>query len=411
MRRAKRVVQGAGRAAAKSDFSDRIRTIFARICLIFAENDADFRAMMQKITKNSLPLPQINATRMHTFDYKEAPKKLLTPDIVNMLSALHEFRGQHELYIEAESDVLTALLDIAKIQSTKASNQIEGVYTSDERLKALVVEKAQPRNRSEEEIAGYREVLATIHSDYAYIAVRPNTILQLHRDLYGFSSSDMGGKFKNTDNVIAESDREGHRRVRFVPVPAFRTPDAVADLCAAFNEAVERKEYDPLLLIPMFILDFLCIHPFNDGNGRISRLLTLLLLYRSGYMVGKYISMEMLIEKSKETYYESLQSSSAAWDDDRNDYSPFVKYSLGILLKGCNEFQDRISHLRHRKFSKTDRVKAVFDKKIGIVRKSDIAALCPDISGTTIERALKELLRAGIIAKVGSGRATGYVVR
>ena len=345
---------------------------------------------------------------MHTFDYKETPKQLLTPEIVNMLSSLHEFRGKQELYIEAKSDVLTALLDIAKIQSTKASNKIEGIYTSDERLEALVMDKVEPRNRSEEEIAGYREVLATVHDSYEYIPICPNNILQLHRDLYSFSSSDTGGRFKNADNVIAESGKDGQQRIRFMPVSAFQTPEAMESLCNEFNNAIERAEYDPLLLIPMFILDFLCIHPFNDGNGRMSRLLTLLLLYRSGYIVGKYVSMEMLIEKTKETYYEALQNSSIEWHNNQSDYTSFVKYYLGIVLKGYNEFQDRIEHLKYRKFSKADRVKAVFEKKLGIVKKSDIATLCPDISETTIERTLKELLEAGLIEKVGKGRATGY---
>ncbi len=345
---------------------------------------------------------------MHTFDYKESPKNLLTPEIVNMLSSLHEFRGKQELYIEAESDILTALLNIAKIQSTKASNKIEGIYTSDERLEALVMEKAEPQNRSEEEIAGYREVLATVHDSYEYISIRPNNILQLHRDLYGFSSSDTGGRFKNTDNVIAESGKDGKQRVRFAPVPAFQTAEAIEALCSEFNSAIDRSEYDPLLLIPMFILDFLCIHPFNDGNGRMSRLLTLLLLYRSGYIVGKYISMEMLIEKTKETYYEALQNSSIGWHDNTSDYTSFVRYYLGVVLKGYNDFQDRVEHLKYRKISKTERVKAVFEKKLGIIKKSDIATLCPDISETTIERSLKELLESGYIEKVGKGRATGY---
>lgn len=345
---------------------------------------------------------------MHTFDYKESPKNLLTPEIVNMLSSLHEFRGKQELYIEAESDILTSLLNIAKIQSTKASNKIEGIYTSDERLEALVMGKAEPQNRSEEEIAGYREVLATVHDSYEYISIRPNNILQLHRDLYGFSSSDTGGRFKNTDNVIAESGKDGKQRVRFAPVPAFQTAEAMEALCSEFNSAIDRSEYDPLLLIPMFILDFLCIHPFNDGNGRMSRLLTLLLLYRSGYIVGKYISMEMLIEKTKETYYEALQNSSIGWHDNTSDYTSFVRYYLGVVLKGYNDFQDRVEHLKYRKISKTERVKAVFEKKLGIIKKSDIATLCPDISETTIERSLKELLESGYIEKVGKGRATGY---
>lgn len=345
---------------------------------------------------------------MHTFDYNEAPKRLLTPEIVNMLSSLHEFKGRQELYIEAESDVLTALLDIAKIQSTKASNKIEGIYTSDERLEALVMDKTEPRNRSEEEIAGYREVLTAIHDSYEYIPIRPNNILQLHRDLYSFSSSDTGGRFKNTDNVIAESGKDGQQSVRFMTVPAFHTPEMMENLCNEFNNAIERAEYDPLLLIPMFILDFLCIHPFNDGNGRMSRLLTLLLLYRSGYIVGKYVSMEMLIEKTKETYYEALQNSSIEWHNNKSDYTSFVRYYLGVVLKGYNEFQDRIAHLKYRRLSKADRVKAVFEKKLGVVKKSDIATLCPDISETTIERTLKELLEAGFIEKVGKGRATGY---
>ncbi|MFA6778632.1 MAG: Fic family protein [Paludibacteraceae bacterium] len=348
---------------------------------------------------------------MHIFDYKEAPKHLLTPDIVNMLSSLHEFRGKQELYIEAESDVLTALLDIAKIQSIKASNKIEGIYTSDERLEALVMERSEPRNRSEEEIAGYREVLATVHDSYEYIPVRPNNILQLHRDLYSFSSIYTGGKFKNTDNVIAESGKDGSQRVRFAPVPAFQTAEAMDMLCSEFNSAMERSEYDHLLLISMFVLDFLCIHPFIDGNGRMSRLLTLLLLYRSGYIVGKYVSMEMPIEETKETYYEALQNSSVGWHDNTSDYASFVRYYLGVVLKGYNEFQDRIEHLKYRKLSKTDRVKAVFDKRLGIIRKSDIASFCPDISETTIERTLKELLESGFVDKVGKGRATGYVKR
>lgn len=346
---------------------------------------------------------------MHIFDYQDRPKHLLVADIINMLSSLHEFKGQQAIYARAPSDILTALLDIAKIQSTKASNKIEGIYTSDDRLEALVMEKSEPRNRSEEEIAGYREVLATVHGSYEHIAIRPNTILQLHRDLYSFSGKDTGGRFKNADNMIAESGKDGQQRIRFTPVPALQTAEAMENLCTEFNMAIERAEYDPLLLIPMFILDFLCIHPFNDGNGRMSRLLTLLLLYRSGYTVGKYVSMEMLIEKTKETYYEALKNSSIGWHDNTGDYIPFVRYYLGIVLKGYHEFQDRMEHVTFSKQSKTDRIKAVFDKRTGVIKKSDIATLCPDISETTIERTLKTLLENGLVEKVGKGRATGYV--
>lgn len=346
---------------------------------------------------------------MHDYEYMNTPGRLLTPDIVNLLSAIHECKGKQELYVEAQTDVLTALLDIAKIQSTKASNKIEGIFTSDERLEALVMEKAEPRNRSEEEIAGYREALATIHESYEYIPLSVNNILQLHRDLYGFSGSNSGGKFKNSDNVIAESAKDGTQKARFVPVPAFQTAEAMGRLCDRFREVSDSGKYDVLLLVPMFILDFLCIHPFNDGNGRMSRLLTLLLLYRSGYIVGKYISIEMLVEKSKETYYEALRESSAGWHDNENNYEPFVRYYLGIILKAYKEFQKRVEHLQYRSLSKAERVKAVFGKKMGKITKADIAAYCPDISETTIERTLKELLDAGYIEKVGRARATGYI--
>lgn len=347
---------------------------------------------------------------MHTFDYKKLPEKLLTPTIVNQLSLLHEFRGKQDLYISAKSDTLSALLDIAKIQSTKASNGIEGIFTSDDRLQALVMDKAEPRSRSEEEIAGYREVLTTIHESYEYIPLRPNNVLQLHRDLYSYGGKEIGGRFKNIDNVIAEVDKDGNEHVRFTPTPAFQTPDAIDVLCRSFNEALDDGKYDALLLIPMFVLDFLCIHPFNDGNGRMSRLLTLLLLYRSNYIVGKYISIEMLIEKSKETYYEALKQSSADWHIGENNYLPFISYYLGIFVKAYQEFQDRVEHLHGKTLSKAERIRAVFSKRIGKITKSDIATLCPDISLTTIERTLKEMLDNGEIQKIGSGRGTGYLI-
>ena len=346
---------------------------------------------------------------MHEYDFINRPKDLLTPEVVAILSRLHECRGRQELFIEAEPDVLTALLEVAKIQSTDASNRIEGIYTTDERLRALVQEKVQPRNRNEEEISGYRDVLATIHESYEYIAPRPNNILQLHRDLYSFSSSAVGGTYKNSDNIIAEKKADGTEVVRFRPVPAFQTEDAMQTLCDRFNEAIEAGTYDPLLLMPMFILDFLCIHPFNDGNGRMSRLLTLLLLYRAGFIVGKYISIEMLIEKSKDSYYEALQASSQNWHEDSNDYKPFLKYLLGIVVKAYNEFEDRVEHLHYRKMSKPDRIKALIEKTPGKITKREIAQACPDISVTTIERTLAELTASGFIDKVGVGRSTAYV--
>ena len=346
---------------------------------------------------------------MRDFDYIVSPAKLLIPEIVQMVSSIHEHKGKQELFLEANVDELKTLLEVALIQSTGASNRIEGIFTSDKRLEELVSQKAEPRNRSEQEIAGYREVLSTIHEGYEYITPRPNIILQLHRDLYSYSQGTAGGNYKNSDNVIAETDAEGHQKARFIPVPAFQTAEAMEELCTRFLEAWEADRIDKLILIPMFILDFLCIHPFNDGNGRMSRLLTLLLFYKAGYIVGKYVSMEMLIEKTKETYYEALQASSTGWHEGENSYEPFVKYYLGIMLKVYNEFESRVEHLKHRSLSKPDRIKAVIDNKVGKITKKEIMELCPDISRVTVERTLTDLVKSGYVAKVGAGPSTGYV--
>lgn len=346
---------------------------------------------------------------MRKFDYTKIPEKLLNPEIVQMMGCIHEHKGKQELFVEANKDELKTLLEIALIQSTGASNRIEGIFTSDKRLEELVKEKAEPQTRSEQEIAGYREVLANIHESYDFINPRPNIILQLHRDLYSFSQSGVGGNYKISDNVIAETDASGKQKVRFMPVPAFQTAEAMEKLCACFCEAWEDNKIDKLILIPMFILDFLCIHPFDDGNGRMSRLLTLLLFYRAGYIVGKYVSMEMLIEKTKETYYEALESSSSGWHEDENTYEPFVKYYLGIMIKAYNEFESRVEHLLHKGFSKPDRIKALIDRRVGKISKKEIMELCPDISKVTVERTLTELVKNGYIAKIGAGPATAYV--
>ena len=346
---------------------------------------------------------------MKNFDYITNPAKLLTPEIVQMVGSIHEHKGKQELFLEANIDELKTLLEVALIQSTGASNRIEGIFTSDKRLEELVSQKAEPRNRSEQEIAGYREVLATIHESYEYITPRPTIILQLHRDLYSYSQGNIDGTYKNSDNVIAETDAEEHQKARFIPVPAFQTAEAIDELCAHFLEAWEANLIDKLILIPMFILDFLCIHPFNNGNGRMSRLLTLLLFYKAGYIVGKYVSMEMLIEKTKETYYEALQASSFGWHEGENSYEPFVKYYLGIMLKAYNEFENRVEHLKYHNLSKPDRIKAVIDNKVGKITKKEIMELCPDISKVTVERTLTDLVKSGYIAKVGAGPSTGYV--
>lgn len=233
-------------------------------------------------------------------------------------------------------------------------------------------------------------------------------ILQLHRDLYKYSGKAIGGSFKNSDNVIAEELPDGQQIVRFEPVPAWETPETIAALCNAFEVAMQDAELDPLLLIPIFILDFLCIHPFNDGNGRMSRLLTLLLLYRSGYVVGKYISIEKLISDTKETYYEALQTSSYNWHEGTNDYAPFVTYMLGVLVAAYRDFESRIELLTTKGLSKPDRVREVIKNHLGKITKSEIMEKCPDISQITVQRALAELLKSGEIIKLGGGRYTSY---
>ena len=346
---------------------------------------------------------------MRTYDYSKKWRQLLTPEIVPMLSQIHEFKGEQNLFIEAKSDALTQLVEIAKIQSTDASNKIEGIYTSDERLKNLVLNKTMPRTRGEQEIAGYRDVLATIHDSYEFIPVRPSIILQLHRDLYKFSGKSIGGAYKNSDNIIAEEDAEGNRFVRFQPLPAWETPEAIEQICNAFNDVMGRGEADPLLIIPMFILDFLCIHPFNDGNGRMSRLLTLLLLYKAGYIVGKYISIEKVIETSKDTYYEALQSSSQDWHEEKNDYAHFVRYMLGVILSAYREFSERVKVLTTSGMSKPDRIREIIKDTLGKITKTEIMHECPDISQVTIQRTLNELVKNGNIIKIGGGRYTSYV--
>lgn len=346
---------------------------------------------------------------MRSFDYKEEWKKLLTPEIVTYLTQIHEFKGEQTLFIKEKADTLSQLVDTAKIQSTEASNKIEGIYTSDERLKALVKDSTRPRTRNEREIAGYRDVLNIIHENHDYIPPKPSIILQLHRDLYKFEGMDIGGRYKTSDNIIEELDEEGNKSVRFRPMQAWETPGAIEELCKSYDEALNSGNIDALILIPMFVLDFLCVHPFNDGNGRLSRLLTLLLLYRSGYIVGKYISIEKLIEQTKEIYYESLQLSSAGWHENKNDYEPFVKYMLGVIVAAYREFSSRVSLLTTQGMSKPDRVKEIIRATLGPITKTEILTKCPDISQVTVQRALADLVDKGEIIKLGGGRYTKYI--
>ncbi len=346
---------------------------------------------------------------MHILDYQSAPAKLLTPKITALLSAIHEFKGRQELYLNVKPDVLNALMKVAKVLSTTSSNRIEGISTTDVRMRELMSQKTIPRNRNEQEIAGYRDVLKTIHESHDFISITPNILLQLHRDLYSKLPQGIGGHWKLNDNIIEETDAAGNTTVRFRPASAAETPAAMDSLCTAYRRAVDDALFDPLMLIPMFIFDFLCVHPFHDGNGRMSRLLTLLLLYRYGFLVGKYISIEMLIEESKSDYYEALQESSMNWHENGCDMSPYVEYTLGIILKAYRELESRVEGLVSARMSKADRIRAVVKSTLGKVTKRDILVKCPDISTAMVELTLKALLDEGVIRKIGNGRASAYV--
>ena len=332
----------------------------------------------------------------------------LPVNIYHTIAKIHEYKGKQELYVKNYPDVLDKMIDVAKIQSTKSSNAIEGIYTNDARLNELMNKKTEPRNRNEEEIAGYRHVLDIIHENYAYIEFNKNDILTLHNQLYSYSYVNYKGKFKTLDNTIMEVDALGNRKVRFQPVSSFETENYFNKMVEAYNKAV-KENIPALILIPVLIHDFLCIHPFDDGNGRMSRLLTLLLLYKFGYFVGRYISIEMLIEDSKESYYEELKRSSEKWHTGENDEIPFIRYMLGVLLKAYEECDDRFNLIGNEKLTSPERVLSVIQMSLEPLSKKDIMILCPDISQRTIERALKELYDNSKIKQVGSGRSTKYV--
>lgn len=347
---------------------------------------------------------------MRTFDYTTLEKQQWDSETLGLIAQIHEYKGRQELYLKRQPETLDRLVEIAKIQSTEASNKIEGIVTTNTRIKQLCLEKTTPRTRDEKEILGYRDVLNTIHENFEYIPIRAPYILQLHRDLYRYSEKTIGGRFKNTQNYISEQREDGTTFVRFMPLAPFETPGAVDAICESYNRAVDACIVDPLLLIPVFVTDFLCIHPFNDGNGRMSRLLTTLLLYRSGYVVGKYISIEKKIEANKSLYYDALERSSIGWHDGNNAATPFIKYILGIILAAYREFEQRVDIVSEKQSSIEIVRKAIADI-IGKFTKSDIMELCPSISKTAIEIAIKKLTERGEIERHGSGKNTFYTKR
>ena len=345
---------------------------------------------------------------MREFDYSKLLNLNIPANMYDLISKIYEYKGKQELYVANFSDVLEKMVEVAKIQSTKSSNAIEGISTNDSRLEELMKKKSEPRNRNEEEIYGYREVLDIIHENYSDIDFTKNNILTLHSRLYYYTSESHKGKFKTIDNSIVETNAFGEKKIRFQPVSAFETENYIDKMISAYDEAVKLK-VPPLLLISSVVHDFLCIHPFYDGNGRMSRLLTLLLLYKNGFFVGKYISLEMIIEDTKDMYYEQLQASSENWHSGENDELPFIKYMLSVIYKAYVECDERFRLIGEKSLTSAERIMKIFEKTLKPLSKSDIVMLCPDISQRTIERALKELKDTQLIKQIGSGRATKYI--
>lgn len=344
---------------------------------------------------------------MRDFDYSNLINRCWDNEILGLVAQIHEYKGRQELYLKQQPTQLERLVEIAIVQSTEASNEIEGIRTTNTRLKQLCLDKTAPKNRDEKEIIGYRDVLNTIHENYEYIPIRSNYILQLHRDLYKYSEKSIGGNFKNTQNYISSTDIDGKSFVLFTPLAPYETPEAIEKICESFNRIIDTQEVDPLILIPTFIHDFLCIHPFNDGNGRMSRLLTTLLLYRSNYLIGKYISLESKIAKNKVLYYNALSECQNGWHDGIEDPSPFIKYLLQTILAAYREFEERID-IVGEKLSSYDIVKSAVMNKIGKFSKSDMLELCPTIGKASVENALKKLVKEGVLIRHGNGRSTFY---
>lgn len=341
------------------------------------------------------------------FDYSKLAERAFDRETINYIGLIHEYKGRQDLYLEQKPEELDKLIELSKIQSTESSNEIEGIVTTNQRFIRLMSEKTAPKNRNEQEIKGYRNVLDIIHGNFDYITIRPSLILQLHRELYKFSEERFGGKFKDSPNEIDAIRKDGTKIVLFSPLEPFETPEAVEKLCEEYDKAINKYRIDPLIVIPVFIDDFLCIHPFNDGNGRMSRLLTTLLLYKNGYEVGKYISLEKKIQTTKSDYYDALQESSHGWMDNRNDDTPFIKYLLGTILAAYRDFEDRVN-IVGRKMSAREMVEKAVNSRIGKFTKMEIAERCPEISKGSVELSLKSMCDEGKIKKEGVGKSTFY---
>lgn len=332
-------------------------------------------------------------------------------DILNLTSKIAEYRGKQTLYERQMPQVLDRLRYQAIIQSTESSNRIEGITVSARRFESIMKEKSLPKDRSEAEIAGYRDVLRTIHASHSYILIRSTMIQQLHRDLMAYAGASRGGKWKSVDNAIEETLPSGDQWVRFVPTPAWKTPDAMESLCRKFDLSRDLGKLPDIILVAIFILDFLCIHPFPDGNGRMARLLTLLLLYQGGYTVGRYISLEKIIEETKEQYYDTLYQSSQGWHDGKQNVLPWVEYFLTVILRAYHRFEERVGDVEHtqKRGWKQGRVRGVIQEFVADFRISDVEERCPAVSRATITKTLNDLSKEGRIECVEKGRNAKWV--
>lgn len=344
---------------------------------------------------------------MREFNYSKIKDKKWDSEVLGLVAAIYKEAGKQELYLKQRPEELEKLVDIAKIQSTEASNAIEGIVTTGTRIRQLVGEKTTPRNRNEQEIAGYRDVLGIIHESFDAIPITQNYILQLHKILYSHMNNPLAGHTKTVQNYISATYPDGHTEILFTPLAPYETPEALDRICEEYNRVIGNMEAEPLIAIPVFIHDFLCIHPFNDGNGRMSRLLTTLLLYRSGFYVGKYISLEAKIAKNKELYYDSLLKSQIDWCEGADNKLPFIKYLLGTILAAYKDFEVRFK-LVETKLPALETVRLATQNKIGHFTKQDIRELCPSLSLSSVEGALRKLLESGEIKRFGIGKNTYY---
>lgn len=344
---------------------------------------------------------------MRTFNYSTIRDTKWDSEILSLIAAIYKEAGKQELYLKQKPEEMEKLVEIAKVQSTEASNAIEGIVTTDTRIRQLVEERTTPRNRNEQEIAGYRDVLNLIHENFDAIQISQNYILQMHSILYSHMNNPMAGRTKNVQNYISATWPDGHSETLFTPLAPYETQEALDRICEEYNRVIGNMEAEPLIVIPMFIHDFLCIHPFNDGNGRMSRLLTTLLLYRNGFSVGKYISLEAKIAKNKDLYYDALQQSQTGWHDGKEDALPFIKYLLGTILSAYKDFGTRFE-LVETKRPALETVRLATRNKIGRFSKQDIIGLCPSLSISSIEVALRKLVASGELKREGKGKSTRY---